>query len=393
MQTHDAALDETLIAMLTSLRHTLHACPEPAGEEVRTAAIVSHFLSAYSPDSLITGVGGYGLLATFEGASDGPTVLVRCDLDAVPVERNEHHIGADQLLTRHVCGHDGHMTIVAGLAPLLHFERPRRGRVVLLFQPAEETGEGAARVLEDPRFRRINPDAAVGFHNLPGFPVGSVALAKGVFASASVGMYARFVGQASHAAQPELARSPRMSVSRLLASLPELSSPSNDPETRSRDDYRLLTVTHARLGRESFGVTPGLAEVLATLRATTRVTLGQFRNEVEALVRYEAERSELDVRVDWQEDFPETRNDAGLVATLESVARNAGLAVHHLEAPMPWSDDFGQFATERPAVYFGLGIGEEASGLHQPDYAFPDAAIPIGTSLLNDMCRRVLDEA
>jgi metal-dependent amidase/aminoacylase/carboxypeptidase family protein len=262
---------------------------------------------------------------------------------------------------------------------------------VLLFQPAEETGQGAERVLLDPRFRELDPDLVLGFHNLPGFATGMVVVNQDIFTSASVGMYARFVGQASHAANPELARSPRLSVSRLLAALPDLSSPSNDSEARARDDYRLLTITHARLGRESFGVTPGLAEVLATLRATTRVTLGHFRAEVEALVRSEAEQQNLDVRVDWREDFAETRNDATLVKMLARVAKHAGLQVQHLQTPFPWSDDFGHFGAEYPSVYFGLGIGEQSSGLHQPDYAFPDALIPIGTGLLDRMCRRVAE--
>lgn len=383
-------LDPVLVAMLSSLRCTLHACPERAGEEVRTAATVAQFLSAYSPEELRTGVGGHGVMATFAGAAPGPTVLVRCDLDAVPVERNEDHIGADRNSTRHACGHDGHMAIVAGLAPLLHHTRPARGRVVLLFQPAEETGEGAAQVLADPRFRQLEPDVALGFHNLPGFPLGTVVLAEGVFASASVGMYARFIGQASHAAQPELARSPRLCLSRLLATLSELSSESNDVASRARPDYRLLTITHAKLGRESFGVTPGLGELLATLRATTRASLTDFRAQVDALVRHEAKRSQLEVRIDWREDFPETRNDARLVATLAEVAADAGAPLHYLDAPFPWSDDFGQFAEEYPSVYFGLGIGEHASGLHQPDYMFPDAVIPTGARLLERTVRRVL---
>lgn len=388
----DEAFDPTLLAMLTSLRHTLHACPERSGEEVRTAATVTHFLSAYSPDALLTEVGGHGVVAVFASSVPGPTVLVRADLDAVRVERNEHHIGADQDSMRHVCGHDGHMTMVAGLAPLLHHRRPQRGRVALLFQPAEETGEGAARVLEDARFRDVKPDFALGLHNLPGLPLGTVALASGVFASASVGMYARFVGQASHAAQPELARSPRASVGRLLSSLPELSSGSNAPESRADETYRLITITHARLGRESFGVTPGAAEVLATLRATSRVTLRAFQNEVETLVLQEAQRENLNVRIDWVEDFPETRNDAALVQTLDEVATEAGLGVERMTAPMPWSDDFGQFSAEFPSAYFGLGSGVDNSGLHQPEYAFPDALIPVGTRLFDRMCRRLTDD-
>lgn len=387
------AFDPTLLAMLTSLRHTLHACPERSGEEVRTAATVAHFLSAYSPDELLTEVGGHGVVAVFASQQPGPTVIVRADLDAVRVERNEHHIGADHDSMRHVCGHDGHMTMVAGLAPLLHNTRPKHGRVALLFQPAEEIGEGAARVLEDARFRELKPDIALGLHNLPGLPLGTVVVAAGVFASASVGMYARFVGLASHAAQPELARSPRASVGRLLTSLPKLSSISNAPDSRADEKYRLITITHARLGRESFGVTPGAAEVLATLRATSRVTLRAFQNEVETLVLKEAKRENLNVRIDWVEDFPETRNDAALVKILGNVATEAGLKVERMSAPMAWSDDFGQFAAEIPSAYFGLGSGVENSGLHQPEYAFPDALIPIGTRLFDRMCRRLTNEA
>lgn len=392
----DPALDPMWVGILTSLRHTLHGCPERAGEEVRTSAIVAHFLSAYTPDALMTGIGGHGVMATFASPQAGPTVVVRCDLDAVPVERNEHNIGAAHQSTRHVCGHDGHMAMVAGLAPLLYRARPSRGRVVLLFQPAEETGEGAARVLEDPRFRELDPDAVIGFHNLPGVPLGSIVLANGIFASASVGMYARLVGQASHAAQPELARSPRLSVSRLLAALPELSSPTNDEEARSRDDYRLLTVTHARLGRESFGVTPGLAEVLATLRATTRVTLGSFCSEVDALVRKEAQEAGLDVRLDWQEDFPETRNDAKLVSALAHVARGASLAVQHVRSPFPWSDDFGHFASEYPSVYFGIGIGEKSADFTSRTMHFLTRSSPSARSCSTacvGMCSRGADSS
>lgn len=386
------AFDPTLLAMLISLRHTLHACPERSGEEVRTAATVAHFLSAYSPDALLTEVGGHGVVAVFASPLPGPTVIVRADLDAVGVERNEHHIGADRDSMRHVCGHDGHMTMVAGLAPLLYQARPKRGRVVLLFQPAEETGEGAARVLEDPRFRELKADFALGLHNLPSLPLGTVAVAAGVFASASVGMYARFVGLASHAAQPELARSPRASIGRLLTSLPKLSSRSSAPNSRADEKYRLITITHARLGRESFGVTPGAAELLATLRATSRVTLRAFQNQVETLMVQEAARENLDVRIDWVEDFPETRNHPALVDTLESVATEAGLKVERMLAPMAWSDDFGQFGAEFPSAYFGLGSGLDNSGLHQPDYAFPDALIPIGTRLFDRMCRRLTDD-
>lgn len=384
-------MDPTLTAMLATLRQTLHRIPERAGDEVQTAATVAQFLGAYAPDMLMTEVGGHGVVAVFAGAEAGPTVLVRADLDAVPAERDEHHIGANRDSTRHTCGHDGHMTIVAGLGALLAQSRPPRGRIVLLFQPAEETGQGAQRVLADARFRELAPDFGIGFHNLPGYPRETVVVRTGTIASASVGMYARFVGQASHAAEPEAARSPRLALGRLMTALPELSSPANDEAARARDDYRLLTVTHARLGRESFGVTPGSAELLATLRATTHARLAGFREEAERLVRQEAARVDVDIAIDWVDDFRETENAPAMVRALEAVAGDENLPVDVISAPFAWSDDFGQFAAEFPSVYFGLGIGAEADGLHQPGYEFPDGLIPTGTHLIERLARRVLD--
>jgi amidohydrolase len=244
---------------------------------------------------------------------------------------------------------------------------------VLLFQPAEETGSGARTIIEDPNFEKIRPDYALTLHNLPGFPKGQVVYRRGTFASASVGMKVRLLGQASHAAEPEQARSPAHAVGKLLAELPALSRVTDNP-------YCMLTLTHAQLGLLSFGLTPGEATVCATLRAASSVALESLQREAEECVRNCAAAEMLFVEVEWVEEYPVIENDEALANTLEQVCRDTGIVATEIAEPFRWSDDFGHFADICPILYFGLGIGEHAPGLHQPDYEFCDEIILVGVS-------------
>jgi amidohydrolase len=379
--------DNILDGILRTLRGSLAACPEVAGSEVMTSTIIASFLQSYKPDNLFTHLGGYGVAAVYEGENPGPTVMIRCELDGLPVEeaaKNQWPVPAATMT--HHCGHDGHMAIVAGLAPLLHRARPSCGRVVLLFQPAEETGEGALAIIGDPNFEKIRPDCAMTLHNLPGFPSGHIVYRRGTFASASVGMKVRLVGQASHAAEPEQARSPASAVRQLLAELPALSRVTDNP-------YRLLTLIHARLGLMSFGLTPGEATVCATLRSTSAATLQTLRHEAEQCVRDCAAAEMLFVEVEWVEEFPAIENDDALVDTLERVCHDAGIVATEIPEPFRWSDDFGHFGSICPILYFCLGIGDHAPGIHQPDYAFCDETILHAVSSYQEMINSILIES
>ena len=128
----------------------------------------------------MTGLGGHGVAAIYEGREPGPTVMVRCELDALPIEEISESPHRSQAPGKsHACGHDGHMTMVAALSRGLGRQRPQRGRAVLLFQPAEENGAGAAAVIADPKFAEIAPDYAFSLHNKPGLPLGYITLSEG----------------------------------------------------------------------------------------------------------------------------------------------------------------------------------------------------------------------
>ncbi len=177
------------IVDLQSFRHDLHRHPEVSGEEAETARRVVEVLRPLAPAKILTDLGGHGVAAVFNGSASGPTMLFRAELDALPIEEKSE---ADHRSTvpgkGHLCGHDGHSTILLALATGLSRNPPSSGRVVLLWQPAEEDGSGAAAVLADPRFAEIRPDFAYSLHNMPGLAFGTAALKSGPVNCASRGM-------------------------------------------------------------------------------------------------------------------------------------------------------------------------------------------------------------
>ncbi len=175
-------MKELNIDELIKLRKDLHCNPELSGKEKNTSAKIKNFISQFNPDEVISNIGGNGIAFIFKGKEEGKTILFRSELDALPIsEQNDFEYKSSVENVSHKCGHDGHMTILSGLASLLKNKKPDRGKVVLLFQPAEETGEGAAKVLEDKKFEQINPDYVFALHNLPGYPAGSVVIKNGNF--------------------------------------------------------------------------------------------------------------------------------------------------------------------------------------------------------------------
>lgn len=356
------------------MRRALHDRAEVSGKEAATAEMVGSFLSATMPARLITGLGGHGVAALYGGSLPGPSVMVRCELDGLP--------RPDGPGAYHGCGHDGHMAIVAGLAERLGSCPPERGSVLLLFQPSEETGAGAALVLADRRFSAVMPDLAVALHNIPGFPMGQVLLKTGVFAAASTGITVRLSGTRSHAGEPQKGNSPAMALAQIIqafSATPQFST--------GLDQSGKVTVVHAGLGTRAFGTSPGEAVVMATIRALDAAVMRHLYRRCETLAAGTAAAFGLDVSVESEEEFPPVVNHPRLTAGVEQAAGNLGMQTLTLEQPFPWSEDFGHFTGKVPGVLFGLGAGEKTLPLHNPDYSFPDDLLQSGTAILHETVR------
>jgi amidohydrolase len=379
----DRAVDST---ELVALRHELHKHPELAGEEVETSRIIRRFIEPYEPTGLVTELGSTGLAAVFEGPEKGPSIMFRAELDAVPVaEESDAAHRSCRPGVSHACGHDGHMAIVAGLATHLHRYPLRRGRVVLLFQPAEETGAGAQGILDDERFEEIAPDWIFALHNLPGEDFGEIQIRSGPFAAGSVGTILHFRGRTSHAAYPEQGLSPAPAVAEMIREMAEL------PDSMQPDDgIAKITVIHARIGEPAFGTTPGEAEVMATLRSDQEAVLDSLREGVLGRAQRIADTHGLELSHSWCDRFPVTTNDAEAVAIVEEVAGSSGVAIRVLDQAYPWSEDFGCFTRRFKGALFGLGSGKDGPALHSPKYDFPDELLPIGSGLFEGLVERIL---
>ncbi|WP_343561176.1 amidohydrolase [Kiloniella sp. b19] len=388
-------LSNSDLKKLYDFRHELHRFPEISGEERETARRVQTFLEQSNPDEIVTGLGGQGIAALYRGQEEGPTVLLRCELDALPIQELSTKPYRSTVEGRgHLCGHDGHMTMISAVGLALGRQRPVRGCVVLLYQPAEETGAGAAAVLADPAYRTLpQPDYAFSLHNVPGIPVGTALLKSGATNCASRGFRIVLEGKTSHASNPEDGLSPMEAMSELMPRLSSLSRGDLDDP----DHFRLVTVTHARLGEPTFGIAPGYGEIRATLRTATDQQMNALKNQVTGLVEDAADRYSLSVRTEEHDIFQSCENDGDAVVLLEKAIRSQGLQLETQERPMRWSEDYGLFGKTDPekgkqtrsAIFFP-GSGADQPQLHNPDFDFPDDLIPLGAGVFLAVVRDLL---
>lgn len=382
----NAALNETQITYLRDLRRALHQMPEISGEEQQTAARIVHELESAGADRIWTGLGGHGVAAQFSGKQAGATVLIRCELDGLPIQEISGLPYRSQVEGKgHLCGHDGHMVMVIGVA-LAMAKRPQYGRVILLFQPAEETGVGAAAVIKDPRWPEIRPDFAFCYHNEPGRPLGEVGLRVGPSNCASRGMKIAISGKTSHAAAPEDGRSPAQAMAALMQTLPLLGAGSG------QQDIALATLTHAHLGEPCFGISPGDGELRVTLRSQTDQRMEQMVLEAELQLKSAlAQTSGLSAKVTWHDVFLANVNHLNAVNVATRCVEKLVLSHRSMTSPMRWSEDFGQFGLDgaKSAILF-IGSGEDQPQLHNPNFDFPDALIPVGVSLFVEIIAQLL---
>lgn len=372
---------------LIQLRRELHQYPEVSHDESSTAERIATFVANYNPDKIVKNVGGNGILCIYNGKSDGPTIAFRAELDALPIQEiNEISHQSIKKGISHKCGHDGHMTMVAGLASYLKNNQPNKGSVVLLFQPAEETGEGALQVISDPKFQDVAIDYVFALHNLPGYPKGQIVTRKHTFAAASKGIIIELQGKTSHAAEPENGKSPAKAVAAIINALEDLNN-----STLNLTDFAITTVIHAKIGSQSFGTTPGEAKVMATIRAYNDDDLLKLENEIRRIVHSEASRYQLGSEISETEVFASTINDEMCFNQILNASKENNYDFIESGFPFKWSEDFGEFTQRIRGAMFGLGSGENTPDLHNPDYDFPDEIIPYGINMYKSIINQLLN--
>lgn len=370
---------------LIRLRHELHRNPELSGQERATGKRIRFYLNKYRPQELFTGIAGQGMAAVYNGAEPGPTLLFRCDLDALPIHEsvNRPHRSVVPGVS-HVCGHDGHMVMVSGLAASLSQNPIKKGRVILFYQPEEENGLGAAKSIQRLKELNLYPDYAFAIHNMPKYPLGTLILAEEVFSAASKGLIIKLIGKNSHAAHPEKGLNPALAISEITQELYNL------PNQKIFKNFVLLTIIHLRLGDVAFGTSPGYGEIMVTLRAFADGDMKLISEQAISISRAIGLRHGLAVETAIADDFPAAVCDSSLSNLLKKIAKDQDRSTVLLQEPNRWSEDFAFFTHEGSAILFGLGVGEDVADLHSPDYDFPDEAINHGLNIFEDIISHYL---
>lgn len=387
-------LELNMLDELIALRRELHQYPDLSGQEVNTAKRIKTWLETCSPSKIVDQigdkigdkVGGHGIAAIFDSGAEGPSVMFRCELDALPI----FEIGHPQWRSKfdgkaHLCGHDGHMAIICGLARHFAQNLPKTGRIILLFQPAEENGAGANAIIDDPKFSLIKPDYAFALHNLPGRPMHEVGVKSGPFNFASEGLKINLVGKTSHASHPEDGVTPAFAVAELMNKLPRI------PQELGFDHRTALcTLINTKMGGEAFGVTPADARIMATLRSSTNTAQQKLMHHAQELAKQIARRNNLGITISTHEKFLACQNDPEATDFIKKAIQKNDLVFDDLEEPFRWSEDFGAFSLVAKTAMFVLGAGETQPQLHNPDYDFPEELIETGikmfASIADDIC-------
>lgn len=371
---------------LVQLRKELHKNPELSGKEHNTAKRIVEFVKQYNPTEIISGIGGAGVAIVYEFDKNGPTIAIRCELDALPIiEENTFAHTSDNYGVSHKCGHDGHMTIVAGLAEWLSVAKFNKGKVVLLFQPAEETGKGAAKVLEDERFLNLNPDYVFALHNLPGEKMHSIIVKSGFFTATVQSFKIQLKGKKAHASEPENGVNPAMAVAELI----QIIATFENPNAHSTD-FAILTPICIDLGEKNYGISPENAALHYTIRTWSVEVMNVLEGKIKQAVSEVSSTHKLKAEIDWFEFFPASDNNSECVALIEKVANlNQVELVKHPKS-LKFGEDFGWFSSKYKSAIFGLGAGENQPALHHSDYDFPDELIDTGLLMFKGLVTEIL---
>lgn len=369
---------------MTAWRRHLHAHPELRFACHDTATFVVEKLREFGVDEVHEGIATSGVVALIEGSGPGPTIGLRADMDALPMEEVT---GLDYASTMpgkmHACGHDGHTTMLLGAARYLAETRNFAGRVALIFQPAEENGGGAGVMVEEGVLERFDIQEIYALHNAPGTPVGAFYTTPGPIMAAVDTFDIHIKGRGGHGAMPHETADPIVAAVGIVNAIQTIVSRNN----YAADDL-VVSVTQIHTGSAD-NIVPELAYINGTVRTFDRAVQGMVMARLEAIVQGQAAAYGVEADLTYEVGYPATVNDPGRTAFAAEVAREVSADVVDDAGPEMGAEDFAYMLEKRPGAYLFVGNGETA-GLHHPAYDFDDTAAPAGASFFARLVERAL---
>jgi amidohydrolase len=361
-------------------RRDIHEHPELLYEVHRTAAFVADRLREFGCDEVATGLGRTGVVGVIKGrkaATNGGVKVIglRADMDALPIDENTNLPYASKTKgLMHACGHDGHTAMLLGAARYLAETRNFAGDAVVIFQPAEEGGAGAAAMIKDGLMDRFGIEQVYGMHNGPGIPLGAFAIRPGPIMAATASIDIKIEGHGGHAARPHKCIDSVLVGAQLIVALQQIVARNVDPL-----ESAVISMCEFHAGNAR-NVIPQTAELHGTVRTLTPEVGELVEKRVREVVAGVAQITGAKIDLRYERGYPVTVNHAAQTEFATQVAREvAGEANVHETPPLMGAEDFSYMLEARPGAFIFCGNGDSA-GLHHPAYNFNDEAILYGTS-------------
>ncbi len=371
---------------MATLRRDLHAHPELCFEERRTSDVIAQQLTAWGIP-IHRGLGTTGVVAILKHGTSDRAIGLRADMDALPMTEHNQFAHASRHAGRmHACGHDGHTATLLAAAQHLARHRNYDGTVYLVFQPAEEGGGGAREMIADGLFDQFPMEAIFGVHNWPGLPVGQFAIKNGPCFASSNEFRITIRGKGSHAAMPNLGLDPVPVACQLVQAFQTIITRNKRPI-----DAGVISVTMIHTG-EATNVVPDSCEIQGTVRTFTLEVLDLIESRMQQITQHTCAAFGVGCEFEFSRNYPPTINHADETAFVRGVVTDLVGADKVLEfEPTMGAEDFAYYLQAIPGAYFVMGNGDgdhRQSGhglgpcmLHNPNYDFNDALIPLGATL------------
>lgn len=362
---------------MIEIRKYLHKFPEVSGKEKETSAFIKEKLREIGVEKIHDNFSEYSLIAEIDSGEKGKTIAFRCELDALPInETGDFEHRSTQKGVSHKCGHDGHMVMMLGLAEkLLNAKLP--GKFLLIFQSAEENGNGAKSIMESGKLKEFNIDFIFSLHNIPGAPTGKIICKPGIFTPNVESLDIKLKGKTSHAGMPEKGINPAQILPEIINYFKSIHFP--HPQKK---EYFLATPIQIKLGKPAYGISAGEALVSYTFRSWKKDYFEQKKKEIiDALKEIFEKQPELETSLKWKLAFNANVNDQKAYETIKKAAQEKDYDFEEKKEPFSFGEDFGGFTQELRGAMFGLGAGENTPELHHPDYDFPDEIHEVGVEM------------
>lgn len=377
-----------MLQKIKQLRKELHQNPELSEQEVETAARIKKFVKEHHNTQIIEKIGGTGLAVVYDFSNDGATVMIRCELDALPIEEtNIFDHKSNKRGVSHKCGHDGHMSIVAGLTFWIKEKKFQHGKIILLFQPAEEVGTGALNVINDLKFNKLNPDYIFALHNIPGKEINSIITVKNNFCATVQSVAIQLTGKESHSAQPEEGINPALCIAELIQKFDTL----NFSDLTSAD-FTVFTPIYSNMGKKSYGISAGFGEIHYTLRTWNVEKMESLKVKIDNILHKVTKKHRLTFLVKWFDFFPTVINNEFCNELINTAAQNNNFKIIQESYPFRFGEDFGWFSKNYKSAMFGLGAGINSPALHHADYDFPEEIIETGMDMFKGIIELTLSK-